>query len=335
MNMAAQRKELSIFERGEVVGAQKCGISERIIAEKLNHSKTTIHNIIIAYKKDGLEIPQPQVGRPPVLTERNEHYLLRTLKENRQTNIRELCDNFAQTTNIKVCTNTVRNYLYNQGFFGRTGVRKPFVSEVNRKKRFAWAKERKSWEEEWKTIIWSDESKFKLFKGDGRRWVWRRPHEKYDPECLIPTFKSGQDGIMVWECFTYNGLSPLVKLEGRINAVAYIDVLDNHLLSLLDDLGDEEDYIFQEDNAPIHTARVTTEWKDDNNIETLPWPAQSPDLNPIENLWDELERQVQAHKPLPKNQEELWSTLQEEWVKLKFINFKILLIVCQTELRLY
>jgi transposase len=117
-------------------------------------------------------------------------------------------------------------------------------------------------------------------------------------------------------------------LEGRINAAAYINVLDNHLLPFID-------YIFQVDNAPIHKARVVTEWKSDNNVETLPWPAQSPDLNPIENLWDELERQVRARKSLPKNREELWSTLQEEWVKLKFINFKILLIVCLTELRLY
>jgi len=89
---------------------------------------------------------------------------------------------------------------------------------------------------------------------------------------------------MVWGCFTYSGLGPLVRLEGRINAVAYIDVLDNHLLGFIDDLGDEEEYLFQEDNAPIHTARVATEWKRDNDIETLPWPAQSPDMNPIENL---------------------------------------------------
>lgn len=122
---------------------------------------------------------------------------------------------------------------------------------------------------------------------------------------------------MVWGCFTYSGLGPLVRLEGRINAVAYIDVLDNHLLGFIDDLGDEEEYLFQEDNAPIHTARVATEWKRDNDIETLPWPAQSPDMNPIENLWDELERQVRARKPLPKNREELWSVLQEEWGKIE------------------
>lgn len=315
--MTDQRKELSIFERGEVVGAWKCGISERAIAEKLNHPKTTIHDVIEAYKKDGLEMPPPRVGRPPILTERNGRYLLRTLKENRQTNIKELHDNFTQTANVKVSVRTVQRYLHEQGFFGRAGVRKPFVTEVNRKKRFSWAKERKDWGEEWKNIIWSDESKFELFKGSGRRWVWRRPHEKYDVECLIPTFKSGQDGIMVWGCFTYNGLGPLVRLEGRINAAAYIDVLDDHLLGFIDNLGDEEEYLFQEDNAPIHTARVTTEWKRDNDIETLPWPAQSPDMNPIENLWDELERQVRARKPLPKNREELWSVLQEEWGKIE------------------
>ena len=70
----------SIFEHGKIVGAWKCEISERVIIKKLKHPKTTVHNVIVAYKENKLEIFQLQVGKPPVLTERNVHYLLRTLR---------------------------------------------------------------------------------------------------------------------------------------------------------------------------------------------------------------------------------------------------------------
>ena len=81
-------------------------------------------------------------------------------------------------------------------------------------------------------------------------------------------------------------------------------------------LEDKNDYTFQEDNVPIYTAKIAKKWKNDNNIKSLPWPAQSSDLNPIENLWDELERRVRKHNSLPKNQNNLWEILQEEWLKL-------------------
>ncbi|GES87853.1 congested-like trachea protein isoform X1 [Rhizophagus clarus] len=76
---------------------------------------------------------------------------------------------------------------------------------------------------------------------------------------------------------------------------------------------DESKFELFEDNAPIHTARVVKSWKEENDINSIPRPAQSPDLNPIENLWDELERRVRAHVPLPKSRENLWEILQEEW----------------------
>lgn len=176
--------------------------------------------------------------------------------------------------------------------------------------------ERQEWRSEWDNIIWSDESKFELFRGDGRRWVWRMPHEKYDVECLIPTMKSGQEGIMVWGCFTKYGLGPLVRLEGRVKAKDYIVVLNENLIPYIDTLEHKDSVIFQEDNAPIHKANVVKNWKEEINLISLPWPAQSPDMNPIEHLWDVLERKIWAHIPLPKNKEELWQIIQEEWYSI-------------------
>ena len=179
-----------------------------------------------------------------------------------------------------------------------------------------WARERLNWEEEWKFIIWSDESRFEVFGGDGCDYVWRKPKEKYDVDCLVPTFKSGCKGVMVWGCFSSFGMGPLVRVNGRQNANDYINVLDNHLLPYIGRLDDQNNYIFQDDNAQIHRARSTLRWISEKNIDQLFWPAQSPDLNPIENIWDELERRIRKHVSLPKNETELFNLLQEEWFKL-------------------
>lgn len=314
--MEFKKKELSIFERGEVVGAWKCGITERKISETLNHPQSTIHGIIAAYRDHGGEAPLPRTGRPTIMTNRDVRHLTRILKKDRKVNLQELHEDFVNSTSTDVCTKTLSNCLHKEGFHDRVGVRKPFVSEKNRKIRLAWAKERKGWVDEWESVIWSDESKFELFRGNGKRCVWRQPKEKYNVDCLIPTVKSGQQGVMVWGCFANHYLGPLVKLEGKVTGAVYVDILKNYLLPFLDDLDYQENYLFQDDNAPIHTARIVKSWKEENEVNSIPWPAQSPDLNPIENLWDELERRVRAHIPLPKNKENLWEILEEEWLNI-------------------
>ena len=100
--MIVKRKELSAFERGEVIGAWKCGISERKIGEALSHSQSTIHDVISAYKNLGCKTLPSRPGRNPIMTERDGRHLLRILKSDRKTHLQELCENFVDSTSTNV-----------------------------------------------------------------------------------------------------------------------------------------------------------------------------------------------------------------------------------------
>ena len=194
------------------------------------------------------------------------------------------------------------------GYHSRIALRKPYISESNRHFRLKWSCERRLWTiNDWKNVIWSDESRFTLFQNDGKVHVWRLPKEKYDVNCLVPTVKHGGGGIMMWGCFSWHKMGPLVRIDGRINSERYIEeILGYHLIPFLEEFEEEYgEYFFQQDNASIHTSRKTRDFIEENAIILLPWPGQSPDLNPIEHIWDELERNIRSRKENPKNIAEL------------------------------
>jgi hypothetical protein len=117
---------------------------------------------------------------------------------------------------------------------------------------------------------------------------------------------------MVWAAIGYNRKSRLIFLEGSITSAIYIaEVLDKEAIPfVLESPG----YVFQQDNARPHSARATVQHLQSMCVEVLPWPAKSPDLNPIEHLWDVLGRRVResgtAH---PRNLNELRQRLLLEW----------------------
>lgn len=310
-------RERSDFERGMIIGLHKGKHNATDIQKILGIPRTTCIDIINKFENDGVTESLPRTGRPPLLTDREERTLVRVTKDNRKESLEEITELFNSLDLTQVSTRTARRVLHNYNFFGRIGKRKPFVSENNRIKRSRWCRERKGWDEQWNTIIWSDESRFLLFENDGQQWVWRRPHEKYDVDCLVPTVKSNGEGVMVWGCFVKNRLGPLVVLEGNVTGQVYKKLLEDHLVPFIKSLYDEKTYVFQDDNAPVHRANLVLAWKDENLISSLPWPAQSPDLNPIEHLWDHLGRKLHEHKPIPKNKRELASVLEEEWLKIE------------------
>jgi len=222
-----------------------------------------------------------------------------------------------RTDNIIISPKTVCRRLHEAEFRNRTARKKPFLTARHMKARLRFAQQHKDKPLEfWRKILWSDESKFNLVSSDGPTKVWRRQGEAYKLSCMRGTVKFGGGNVMVWGCMAYNGIGRLEFIDDRMNAELYCEILDNNLFQSADQLRMPSDFIFQQDNDSKHTARLTAKWMDENDVRLLKWPAQSPDLNPIEHLWYLLDQELGDRRF--KTKDELKAELTAAWRRLSF-----------------
>ena len=195
-------------------------------------------------------------------------------------------------------SSSTRRRLREAGLKGCTSRQKPRLTKRHKKTRLEFATLHKNWTAtQWSRVI---------HRSDGRAYVRRMVGQALNVNCMQFTVKHGGGGIMVWGCISRKGMGILEKVEGRLDGNGYINILENALIPTRDMLSMPTGWLFQQDNATCHTSRLVKQWFNDENVTVMNWPAQSPDLNPLENLRDHL-------KSVVHNVKELWTVINEAW----------------------
>jgi transposase len=305
-------KKISDGVRERVLSLLRSGISTRNVARQAGASQSSVSRIRRQYMP---ALPPNKAGRPKALTPRQAREIARLASSGKALTAVEIQRHLQISELATVSFGIVRDSLRRSGLRARVRRRAPLLRPVHRRKRLTFAKKYRDWtREDWRRVIWSDETKINLLGSDGRSYCWRAPGGPTLAHHFQPTLKHGSGSIFLWGCMTAKGVGFMAKIDGGLDAHMYTQILAGEMLQTLEWYGMERDEItFQHDNDPKHTAIRTKIWLLESGLRVLDWPAQSPDLNPIEHLWAELKKRVRNRERPPTTLEELWNAIEEEW----------------------
>jgi transposase len=292
------------------------GKSAREVASNLNVSISSAIKIRNADKEN---IPAPKMGRPSKISNETRRNMARQFNSGVLKSLRDGQLMVQSADGGLVHTRTVQRLLKKEGVKAYVQQKKPCLTLNHNADRLQFAKAHLHWTvEQWSKVMFSDETTISRVGSFGKKFYYSSLlHKRLKPHQVKGTKQGGGGKIMVWGCMTYHGVGDASWISGRINAEAYIDVLKDYVLASRDwyDM-DPETFIFQQDNASVHTAHIVKAFFAESNLTVMKWPANSPDLNPIEHLWSYLKTQLNAYKEDPKTMDELWERVQEVWTKI-------------------
>ncbi|KFM63931.1 Transposable element Tcb1 transposase, partial [Stegodyphus mimosarum] len=321
-----KRSDLSDFQKGMIIGFRAKGGSISETAEFVNCSRAAVVKVYRAWQNGTVQNQRRgKCGAPRAIDDRGERRLRRCVRADRRATVEQLTTKMNQGATKSVSQSTIQRTLLRLGLRSRRLVRAPMLTAVHRRRRLEFARQYSSWTStEWRQVAFSDESRFMLHRTDGRWRIRRETSERNHPATIAGTVQAGGGSIMVWGMFSWHSLGSLIIVEGTMDQYKYASVLADHVHPYMRIVFPQDDGIFQQDNARCHTAASVRAWFEEHQDEftVLPWPANSPDLNPIEHLWDHLDRVVRAMDPQPRNLAQLATALESAWLNIPENTFR-------------
>jgi transposase len=226
------------------------------------------------------------------------------LHANTYASAKSIARDLNKTKNRSVSVRTVRRTLVDMGLKFGPPRRVPALSEQQKSMRVEWCKKNRKMD--LADVFFSDETCIEVGGGNGGIWH-QRGHQPTVPKKKFPT------KLMFWAAISTITKSPLIAIKGTLDSQRYTDMVEGNFLRWLREEGHNISN-FQQDNAPCHVSKLSRAFFGSQNIDLLDWPPNSPDLNPIENIWSILKSNV--GKLNSTNPRELEDFAMQEWAKI-------------------
>ncbi|GFU82792.1 transposable element Tcb2 transposase [Trichonephila clavipes] len=246
-------------------------------------------------KETGNVRRRPGAGRSCATTSTDDQYIQLTARRNRTENATQLQRQLLLATGRRVSSQTVRNRLHEGWLYARRRMVCIPLTPRHRAARRRWAAEHRDWEQnDWSQVLFTDESRFSLECDSRHVLVWRDRGTRNNAAFVRERSQYRRAGWMVWGGISIGGRTDLhIIRNGPLTGRRYADeVLRPHVIPYAGAIGDS--FVFQDDNAQPHRARLVENMLEAETIQRMEWPACSPDLNPIEHVLDMLGRHIAA-----------------------------------------
>lgn len=311
---------LTNAERTQIVTMRSLGMKWSDVVSEMHRifgitvSVRGCAKVMKKWNETGTVADRPRSGRPKLFTERESRQVRRVALAHRDLTCRQVAAEHA-TSGTHASKWTVMRTLRQLGLRRRVAVRRPRLTLRMMRSRLQWARDRSKWSlYRWKQVIFCDEKIFRFDSNKLRCYVTRFDHEKYSRSCIRTTVRNGIE-IHVWGIISWNGPGPIKVVNGTLNAIRYQAEILNDIdliCARLANVG--QPFVFMHDMAPAHRAATTKRFLDAKNVRVLPWCGNSPDLNPIENLWAIVQRRV--NKAQVRNRDDLLNAVRRSFAEV-------------------
>ncbi|GBM06025.1 Transposable element Tcb1 transposase [Araneus ventricosus] len=305
----SRRNHLYDEMRCRAVGMLQAGARQSSVARELNVHRRN------HYQRDQNASRRRGSGRRRITTTPDDRYLLQCARRPTTLTARQLASQLSAAAGRPISRQTVSRRLHEGGLFARRpAVRLP---PAHVRARLHWSREHRSWTpEQWGHVLFTDESRFNIQNDSQRTMIWREPGTRYRAPNIVERDHYRSGGLLVWAGIAMNGRTDLyVFAGGSITAVRYRHEMPHPLVrSFIAAMG--TDAIFMDNNACPHRARLVGSYLESETIPQMAWPARSPDLNPIEHVWNMLGRRIAGRRVQPGTLHELQQALLQEWALL-------------------
>lgn len=279
-------------------------------AKYMRRSKQFVQKWVERYKATKNVDDLPERGTRGKVTAKDEKTILQLFSKNPGLTLRQGQARLKEK-GLDISHITIRTHLLAHDVKCRSTIKKPLLSEKHVKRRLAWAQE--NIDRDFSDIIFTDECS--IWARTSYKQTWSTATNRY----IDRTVKHGLK-VHLWGCFSKKGFGTLNVFTCNLNAQKMVQIYQKALLPSAKRwfVDNDEEWTLQEDNDPKHRSKLCTEWKERSGIVTLDWPSQSPDANPIENVWAYIKHKLRGKrthnlKQLSRAIRQIWRTLPFEY----------------------